>query len=145
MVGKDVVSRQDGRISRATNTSKQFLNEIVPTQGGKPSLRSPLASAGAVSKEILNPESELSRICNSSESLYNTNYVFKLFSLGHLIQIESDSFIWILDLGWARTPPFIIIYYYCLGSQPARLSVAVRELLTDHPSILMKGPRVLST
>ena len=38
---------------------------------------------------------------------YITNYVFKLFSLGHLIQIESDSFIWILDLGWARTPPFI--------------------------------------
>ena len=31
---------------------------------------------------------------------YITNYVFlKLFSLGHLIQIESDSFIWILDLG----------------------------------------------
>ena len=38
---------------------------------------------------------------------YITNYVFKLFSLGHLIQIEPDSFIWISDLGWARTPPFI--------------------------------------
>ena len=38
---------------------------------------------------------------------YITNYVFKLFSLGHLIQIESDSFIWILDLGCPRATPYI--------------------------------------
>ena len=41
----------------------------------------------------------INRSCLVIMYKYITNYVFKLFSLGHLIQIESDSFIWILDLG----------------------------------------------
>ena len=39
------------------------------------------------------------RLAKQREPVKREVNVFKLFSLGHLIQIESDSFIWILDLG----------------------------------------------